>query len=403
MVRAGMCVAAGVFAVVAAWVGFSFTPTRADAAPPPDAPPTVPVRADAKVVDLTALRDAVDTAAAKGENVDEIRKALDAFEKTAPKPAAGRVSSELQALRDAVDSAAKKGENVEAITKELVAVETAVAGRALTKPKPEPRPNPAPDIGPGGIVRPLPPNLPFPILPNPGIGGAGVGGGVDVETFNKAMELRRKAIELMLKNPDDPEVRKEAQKLQQEAAELMLKAARGLGGAGGVGGIAMPLPFPEVGRVPDRARLGIRLERVPAVAGEQLGLDPNTGIVVTLVVAGSPAEKAGLKVHDIILEFGGKAVTDNTDEFINRVNAVKAGEKVDIVLLRKGKKVDVKGVELPEAKGFRLPPQPAPGLRRPDVANPFGKAADALDPAKLPIPPLPVLPPPLGPRLPIQP
>ncbi|MBN9118130.1 MAG: PDZ domain-containing protein [Planctomycetes bacterium] len=376
MVRAGLCVAAGVLAVVVAWIASAHFPS-VEAALPADAPPA-PVRADAKGVDLTALRDAVNAAAKKGENVEDIRAALEAFEKTSPQAAAGRVPPELQALRDAVDAAAKKGENVEAITKELVAVEMTVAGRALTKPKPEPQPEPRPN--PGRLPRPVvPPGLPFPILPNPGFGGAG--GGIDVERFNKAMELRKKAIEMMLKDPNDPAAIKEAEKLQAEALELLMKAARGGAGGGGFG--AMPL-FPDIGRIPDgrlpeRARLGIRLERVPPIATEQLGLEPNTGIAVALVAAGSVAEKAGLKVHDIILEFAGKAVTDDTDEFIRRVNAVKAGGKIDIVVLRKGKKVEMKGVELPEVRGGRVP-QPLPGLPKrvePDkapanpVPNPF--------------------------------
>lgn len=368
MVRSGMCCAA--FAVLAVGSG-SFTDSG---------PPAAFARDEVKGVDLTALRDAVGAAAKKGENVDEILKALDAFAKTKPQPKTGRVTPELQALRDAVDAAARKGENVEAITKELVAIEMSVAGRALTRPKPEPRPEPPEPIPPGRLPpRPLPPpDFPFPAFPNPGIGGIG-GGGIDVETFNKAMELRRKAMELILKDPNDPEARKEAMKLQAEAAELMLKAARGLaGGANGLGGVpGMPVPFP------DRARLGIRLERVPQIASEQLGLEPNTGIAVSLVQPGSVAEKAGLKVHDIILEFAGKAVTDDTEEFIRRVNAVKVGEKVDLVLMRKGKKVEVKGVELPAAPAFR-PPQPGPNA---DPARPMKLLP-------LPPPPVPVAPPP---------
>jgi hypothetical protein len=406
MVRAGLCIAAGVFAAVVAWVGIVHL-TPLEAAQPPKAA----TGGDGKPVDLTALRDAVDAAARKGENVDEVRKALDALEKTAPK--GGRiVTAELQALRDAVDAAAKKGENVEAITKELVAVETAVAGRALTKPKPEPQPNAEPPNPFQRVPRPPvgAPELPFPILPNPAFpnplfpnaGGVGGVGGVDRELFNKAMELRRKAMELMLKDPNDAEAQKEARKLQEEATELLLKAARGLAAGGAGGGIGVMPGFPElgrmpdIGRIPDRARLGIRLERVPPLAVEQLGLEPNTGIAVAMVAAGSVAEKAGLKVHDIILEFAGKAVTDNTDEFITRVNAVKNGEKIDIVLLRKGKKVEVKGIELPAVQ-----PIPRPAL--PNAANPFRKAADALgappapgDPVKpLPAKPLPpVVPPP---------
>lgn len=369
MVRAGVCVAASVLAV-AAWGAVG-------AAQPP--------KGD-KAVDLSALREAVAAAARKGENVDEVAKALDALEKTAPKAGAGRVPPELQALRDAVDGAAKKGENVEAITKELVAVETAIAGRALTKPKPEPQPNPPGNLNPNGrgprqIVAP---EAPF-IAPDIRIGDLG-GGGIDVEAFNKAMELRRKAMELLLKDPNDPAALKEAQRLQAEAAELMLKMARGGGGL-----VVPAFPGADFARVPDRARLGIRLERVPPVATEQLGLEPNTGVVVTMVVAGSPAEKAGLKVHDIILEFAGKVVTDNTEDFVARVNDAKAGAKIDLVVLRKGKKVEVKGVELQDARGARA---------LPNAANPPKVLEAALEEERPLTPPKPPVPAPPAPPKP---
>ena len=151
--------------------------------------------------------------------------------------------------------------------------------------------------------------------------------GFNIEQFNKAVELRNKAAELMLQKPQDAETLKEIRKLNAEANELMLKAVGGGGGAGGLGagglGLGMPA-FPDVARgLPERPRLGVRLEHVSALAADQLGLDANTGIAVALVTPGSAAEKAGLKVHDIILEFAGKAVTDNTEDFIRRVNEVK--------------------------------------------------------------------------------
>jgi S1-C subfamily serine protease len=71
---------------------------------------------------------------------------------------------------------------------------------------------------------------------------------------------------------------------------------------------------------------------------------------VSGVVPNSVAEKAGIKTHDIILEFAGKPVGGDLEEFTRRVNEVKTGEKVDLVVLRKGKKVEVKGVELPEVQ-----------------------------------------------------
>jgi len=342
-----MCVATGVLATVATWAGVAhFTPVDAGpitGAPREDAKPA----ADAKAVDLIALRALIEAATKRGENVDEVRKAFDLFEKSAPRTGTAAVPSELQALRDAVDAAARKGEDVEAITKELAAVEKAVTGRSLAKARSEPRREPDPLPNPGV--------LPF---PNPDIGG------IDPKLFNKAMELQRKAGELMLKNPRDPEAIKEAQRLRTEATELLLKAARG----GGAGGLPIAPLFPELERNQDRVRFGIRMDRVPAVAAEQLGLEPNTGIVVALVMPGTAAEKAGLKLYDIILEFAGKPVTDNAEDFAQRVNDVKAGEKVDLVLLRKGKKVEVKGIELPDVPRRPAQPAPFPALPLPGLA-----------------------------------
>ena len=405
MVRVGKWAAAVAVAGVAAWAGVALT--AQEPKPKPGAKSDAPPAPGAKQVDLSGLKEAVATAAKRGENVDDIRAALAALEKALPTARAGAVPPELQALRDAVDAANRKGENVEAIAKELLAVETAVAGRSLAKPKPQPRPEP-PEPNPG-FPRPNPglpfPNVPFPALPNPGVGGVG---GVDIELFNKSMELRRKAAELLIQNPRDPDVIKERQKLLAEANELMMKAMNNLAG-GGAGGIAPIMPaFPALpdlgGRVADRARLGVRIERLPAVAVEQLGLEPNTGISVSMVTPNSAAEKAGLKVHDIILEFAGKPVSANTEEFIRRVGEVKAGEKVDLVVLRKGKKVDVKGVELPEAAkrpgaDLPFPALPLPGGLLPDQPNarPLLPAVDVPGLRLAPAPPaLPALPNPVA-------
>ncbi|MCS6863684.1 MAG: PDZ domain-containing protein [Gemmataceae bacterium] len=319
-----------------------------------------------KPVDLTALREALEADSQRGANVDEITKALEAFEKVLPNVQPGTVPPELQALRDAVDAAARKGENVDRVTKELLAIEMAIAGRSLAKPKPEPQPEPQPNPN-NRRPRPFVPDLPLPILPDPGMGDFGIIGGIDVPGFNRAMELRRKATELLMRNPRDPEARK----LLAESQELMLKAA----GAGRLPRL-LPMPpnfpdpiGPDVARPAERVRFGIRMERVPAVAAEQLGLEPNTGIVVSSVIPNTVAEKVGLKANDIILEFAGKPVSNDPDEFARRINEAKAGEKFTVVVLRKGKKVEIKDVELPEA-GVLVPndlpgfPNALPQLQR---------------------------------------
>jgi membrane-associated protease RseP (regulator of RpoE activity) len=365
--------------LAAAWAGFTYS-TSAGAPPAgaaPESRPPLSGTADPKTVDLTPLREAVETASKRGENVDEVRKALAAFEKVLPTIKPGTVPPELQALRDAVDDAARKGENVDEIVKQLVAVEMAIAGKSLAKPRPQPKAEPQPQPNP---PRPNPGIVPFPELPFPDFQPAAV----DPELIRKYLELTKKAQALLLKNPRDPAAVKEAQQLMAEAREILFKAA---GGAG----IAVPPLMPDLGgRVPERPRLGIRMEKVTPVLAEQLGLEKNRGIVVTAVTEGSAAEKAGLKAHDIILEFAGKAVSDNTDEFALLVNEVKTGEKVNAVVLRKGKKVDVKGIELPDLPND-LPLKPLPAPPVPAV------------PGKPAIPDLPLKPAPPLAELPLKP
>jgi serine protease Do len=305
-----------------------------------------------KAPDLTELRNAINAAAKRGDNVDEIRKALDALQKslasgfTAPAP--GKTlepSSELVALRETVEAAARKGENVEEIRKQLDGVEKALTGKVQAKPKPLPPVDPPNDpFNPPN--RRIQPNQEF--VP---------GNLIDPDAVQKANELTRKASEMLLKNPRDPE----ALKLMQQARELMMQGLLG----GKRGQIVPPMMFPDLGggRIGgDRFRLGVRLERVSELAADQLSLEMARGVGIADVVDGSVAQKVGFKPHDIVLEFAGKPVTDNPEEFTRLVASVKGGEKVDAVVMRKGKKMEIKGIVLPEQAQVLNQPAPFDGL-----------------------------------------
>lgn len=330
---------------------------------------------DPKAPDLSDLRDAIKAATKRGENVDEVQKAFDALDKAlakgwAPKAGRNEPPTELTTLRNAVEEAARKGENVEEIRKQLDAVEKTMLGRTLVSPKPMPPTEPVrPNPPPANFQRPIRP-FPVPPIPEPIRPGELLlpgGAGIDQAALQKAQDQMRKALELLVNNPNDPD----AKKLMDEAREMMLKAM--VGGNGGVGPGALILPgidrIPELGgaRAPDRFRLGVRMERVTPITADQLGIDAGRGIAITDVIAGSPAEKAGFKAHDILLEFAGKPVTDNLDDFARQVDAAKSGEKIDAVVLRKGKKTEIKGIALPDA------PQefPQPGRRGPPDINPL--------------------------------
>ena len=87
-----------------------------------------------------------------------------------------------------------------------------------------------------------------------------------------------------------------------------------------------------------RGHIGVWFdELVPEKAGA-LGLEENTkGVIITDVIEDSPAEKAGLKRYDVIVEFEGQPV-EKSNEFLNRVAMRSPGTKVEIVVLRNGKR-----------------------------------------------------------------
>ena len=63
------------------------------------------------------------------------------------------------------------------------------------------------------------------------------------------------------------------------------------------------------------------------------------GLKLSGVRAGSPADKGGLKADDIIVEFGGMAVTD-LQTYSDALYARKPGDVVKVVFLRDGKKME---------------------------------------------------------------
>ena len=71
------------------------------------------------------------------------------------------------------------------------------------------------------------------------------------------------------------------------------------------------------------------------------------GVKLSGVRGGSPAEKAGLKSGDIIVEFSGQKIA-NIYDYTYALDAVKIGQPVDIIVLRDGARVTLKVT--PEAR-----------------------------------------------------
>lgn len=73
----------------------------------------------------------------------------------------------------------------------------------------------------------------------------------------------------------------------------------------------------------------------------------DVGVKLSGVIAGGPADKAGLKGGDVIIEFGTKKI-ENIYDFTYALDAVKIGEPVEVVVMRDGKEVKLKVT--PEAR-----------------------------------------------------
>lgn len=92
----------------------------------------------------------------------------------------------------------------------------------------------------------------------------------------------------------------------------------------------------EFGRA-KRGRIGISFQPVTDEIAESLGMEKGRGALVTSVVEGGPADKAGIKPDDIIIEFEGKTIKTRNDLPIWVANT-KIGTKAKLVVLRKGKR-----------------------------------------------------------------
>lgn len=89
-----------------------------------------------------------------------------------------------------------------------------------------------------------------------------------------------------------------------------------------------------------RGYLGIYGQDVTQDMVELLGLKNRQGVIVANVEAGSPAEKAGIKGHDILLEMNGKKI-ESYDSFRNDIAVLSPGSRARFLVLRDGKTINI--------------------------------------------------------------
>jgi serine protease Do len=107
----------------------------------------------------------------------------------------------------------------------------------------------------------------------------------------------------------------------------------------------------EKGRV-IRGYLGVGVYDINEDFIKLLNLESKKGAVVNTVDPGSPADKAGLKRYDVIIEIDGKPIEDG-DDLQFKVAEIKPGTKVDLTIIRDGKEktIPVKIIEKESSVG----------------------------------------------------
>ena len=134
--------------------------------------------------------------------------------------------------------------------------------------------------------------------------------------------------------------------------------------SGDFNGIGFAIPVNMARRVMDmlidkgyvvRGYLGVVPQTVDEEMALALGLDESQGALIASVEPGTPAEKAGLKEQDVVLEIDGRKVNDDND-FRLRVAEHNPGDKVKLKVVRNG---DIKNitVTLTERPDDRPPEQ----------------------------------------------
>ena len=90
-----------------------------------------------------------------------------------------------------------------------------------------------------------------------------------------------------------------------------------------------------------RGVLGVSVQDLTPALAEAFGIKQREGVVVAQVLPDSAAEKAGLKSGDIIIELNGQPMRQAA-EIRNRIGLLRAGDQVELVVLRDGKRKNVK-------------------------------------------------------------
>ena len=148
-------------------------------------------------------------------------------------------------------------------------------------------------------------------------------------------------------------------------------------GRGGNIGIGFAIPINMAQRIMDqllthgemqRGRIGVQIQDLTPDLAEALGTSHKRGAVVAQVLAGTPAEAAGIQAGDVIVGMNGETVIGASD-LRNKVGLLRVGDAVRLSIERDGEPLTIDlavgesgeislsaGSQIPQLKGVVLGP-----------------------------------------------
>jgi Do/DeqQ family serine protease len=124
-----------------------------------------------------------------------------------------------------------------------------------------------------------------------------------------------------------------------------------LSGSGSSSGVGFAIPSALVKRVVESAAggathlqrpwLGAKGDTVTSDIAKSLGMDRPAGVLVSDIYAGSPADQAGLKTGDVILNIDGQPINDAAS-LRYRIDLLSVGQTAVVDAMRSGKPVTVR-------------------------------------------------------------
>jgi Do/DeqQ family serine protease len=130
-----------------------------------------------------------------------------------------------------------------------------------------------------------------------------------------------------------------------------------LSGTGGNIGIGFAIPSNMVREVVEqllehgdvqRGRIGVAIQDVTPGLAQALELAVDRGALVTQTEPGSPSAQAGIEAGDVIVAIDGEPI-DSSADLRNEVGLVRAGEAIDVTLVRSGDRRTVRATVAADA------------------------------------------------------